>query len=90
MRRTVRSVVGAPPANTRCDCLTSSHAVEFDFGKKWTEAIGHCLYYSMQTGKRAGIVLILENQKDYKHLIRLNLVIEYYGLPIDTWQITNF
>ena len=25
---------------TRCDCLTSTNAVEFDFGPKWAEAIG--------------------------------------------------
>ena len=25
---------------TRCDCLTSTNAVELDFGPKWAEAIG--------------------------------------------------
>lgn len=36
---------------TRCDCLTKSHAIEFDFGPKWAESIGQALYYSIQTGK---------------------------------------
>jgi hypothetical protein len=28
------------PDGTRCDCLTATNAVEFDFGAKWAEAIG--------------------------------------------------
>ncbi len=26
-------------ANTRCDCLTDTHAIEFDFGDHWSEAV---------------------------------------------------
>jgi hypothetical protein len=73
------------PDKTRCDCLTKKNAIEFDFGKKWAESIGQALYYSIQTGKRAGVVLILENKDDYKYWIRLNTIIEHFGLPIDTW-----
>jgi hypothetical protein len=75
------------PDKTRCDCLTRDNAIEFDFGNKWAESIGQALYYSIQTGKRAGVVLILEKQSDYKYWIRLNTIIEHYGLPIDTWKI---
>ena len=75
------------PDRTRCDCLTDTHAIEFDFGNKWAESIGQALYYSIQTGKRAGVVLILEKQKDYKYWIRLNTIIEHYGLPIDVWKV---
>jgi len=73
------------PDKTRCDCLTDTHAIEFDFGKKWAEAMGQSLYYSLQTGKRAGIVLILESVKDRKYLIRLNSTIMHHKLPIDVW-----
>ena len=75
------------PDRTRCDCLTQTHAIEFDFGSKWAEAIGQSLYYSLQTGKRAGIVLILEKSKDYRYWMRLNTTIEHFDLPIDTWKI---
>jgi hypothetical protein len=75
------------PDKTRCDCLTSTHAIEFYFGNKWAEAIGQALLYSIQTGKKAGVVLILEKQKDYKYWIRLNTIIENYRLPIDTWKV---
>ena len=74
---------------TRCDCLTRTHAIEFDFAPKWAEAIGQALYYSLQTGKRAGIVLILEKPTDYKYWIRLNTVIKQFELPIDVWQMES-
>jgi hypothetical protein len=77
------------PDRTRCDCLTDTHAIEIDFGNKWAESIGQALYYSIQTGKKAGIVLILEKQKDYKYWIRLNTVIDHYNLPIDTWKVKS-
>ncbi len=73
------------PDKTRCDCLTDEYAIEFDFGPKWAEAIGQSLYYSIQTGKKPGIVLILESDKDYKYWIRLNTVIDEYHLSIKTW-----
>lgn len=74
------------PDKTRCDCLTATHAVEFDFGSKWAEAIGQSLYYSLQTGKRAGVVLILEDVKDRRYWLRLNSTIQHFKLPIDTWS----
>jgi hypothetical protein len=77
------------PDKTRCDCVTDGQAIEFDFGPKWTEAIGQALYYALQTGKRPGIVLILESEDDYKYWVRLNSVIKHYGLPIETWKIEN-
>lgn len=73
------------PDKTRCDCVTDTHAIEFDFGSKWAEAIGQALYYAIQTGKKAGIVLILEKESDRRYWIRLNTIINHYALPIDTW-----
>ncbi len=45
------------------------------------------MYYSLQTGKKAGIILIPETMKDRKYWIRLNTTIEHFNLPIDTWKI---
>lgn len=75
------------PDQTRCDCLIDTHAIEFDFGDKWAEAIGQSLYYSIHTNKKPGIVLILEEKSDHKYWNRLNLVIDYFDLDITTWKI---
>ncbi len=56
---------------TRVDCLTDTHAIEFDWANKWAEAIGQSLYYSFATNKKAGIVIILKKEKDKKHLTKL-------------------
>jgi hypothetical protein len=50
---------------------------------------GQSAYRALQTGKKAGIVLILETMKDRKYWIRLNTTIEHFNLPIDTWSIGN-
>ncbi len=48
---------------TRVDCLTDTHAVEFDFANKWAESIGQDEHYAIMTGKHGKVVLILENTK---------------------------
>jgi hypothetical protein len=52
---------------TRADCVTDSYAIEIEFADKWKEAIGQSLWYAMQTGKDAGIVLIVEGTKHNKN-----------------------
>ena len=70
---------------TRCDCLTDDYAIEVDFARKWAEAVGQSLHYARMTGQQAGILLIVEESKDEKHLERLNKLIEYHELPIKVW-----
>jgi len=67
---------------TRVDCLTESYAVEFDFAPKWAESIGQALYYSLMTGKRPGVVLIMENEGDERYLDRLNSVAEKHNIKV--------
>jgi len=71
----------------RVDCLTDQYAVEFDFSNKWAEAVGQALYYSMKTGKKAGIVLIMNGNSSQAHLERLKEVIGYYKLDIKIWTL---
>lgn len=72
---------------TRIDCLTQTHAIEFDFASKWAESIGQSLYYGHATDKKPGIVLIMEDyEKDKKYLDRLNTVAKRYGITV--WTMT--
>lgn len=48
---------------TRVDCLTDTHAVEFDFANKWAESIGQALHYGIMTGRKPKVVLILDEPK---------------------------
>jgi hypothetical protein len=49
--------------------------------------VGQSSYYALQTGRKPGIVLIVETLKDRKYWLRLNATIAHFGLPIDTWNI---
>ena len=70
---------------TRIDCLTSTYAIEVDFASKWGESIGQSLYYSIQTKRRPGILLIIEQSKDRKNLNRLLKVSKRYQIQL--WTI---
>ncbi len=69
------------------DCITSTHVVEFQYAPKWAEEIGRTLYYSLETGKKAGIVMIIKDEKGLEDWKRLNMTIEHFKLPIDTWKM---
>lgn len=72
---------------TRIDCLTETHAVEFDFAPKWAEAVGQSLHYGIKTGKLPGIVLIVEKPEHYKYYDRIKPLAEKYGITV--WLIKN-
>ncbi|QFT53522.1 hypothetical protein FIU95_02915 [Microbulbifer sp. THAF38] len=75
------------PDRTRVDCLTATHAVEFDFAPKWAESIGQALYYAGQTRRRAGVVLILRDSGDVRYLRRLRSAVASAGLALDIWTL---
>lgn len=71
----------------RVDCVTATHAIEFDFAPKWAESIGQALYYGYALNKKPGIVLIIENaDKDQKYINRVKSVAEIYGITL--WTIS--
>ncbi len=73
---------------TRVDCLTKTHAVEFDFANKWAESIGQALHYGIMTGKKPLVVLILdEPDKQMVYFKRIQKIGKKY--KIDTEYVTN-
>lgn len=72
---------------TRVDCVTNTHAIEFDFASKWAESIGQSLYYGKTLNKKTGVVLIMENpQNDLRYLKRLQSIASTYDITI--WTMT--
>ena len=74
---------------SRVDCVTDNYVIEFDFAKKWAEAIGQALFYSAMTQKQAGIVLIMDptDELDSIYFDRLSIAIEDHCLPITVWAM---
>ncbi len=77
---------------TRVDCLTDKYAVEFDFANKWAESIGQALHYQYMTGKKAKVVLILEDPKHemvYYHRVKKLGKIHNFEVEYVTPEILN-
>ena len=74
------------PDSTRVDCLTKTHAIEFDFAGKW-EALEQGLHYGRMTGKRPGIVFICRKKGDFEKVERTKANIQFYRLPVKIWTI---
>jgi len=72
---------------SRVDCLTKTHAIEFDFASKWAESIGQALLYGVMTGRQAGIVIIVENIKDERYLKRLRITLSQTRKPVKVWIV---
>ncbi len=77
---------------TRVDCLTKTHAAELDFANKWAEGIGQALHYQKMTGKRAKVVLILENPtKEMVYFYRVKSLAAIHNFDVEyiTPEILN-
>ena len=74
---------------TRCDCITDTNSIEFDFAPKWAEAIGQALYYGAMTRKEPGIVLIVSGPNDEKYVRRIETVAEEYRIKIAVWTMNE-
>lgn len=70
------------PDHTRVDCLTKNYAVEFDFAKKWAEAVGQSIHYGQMTGKKPAIILIIEQPKDFAYYHRLKKICAAHGITL--------
>lgn len=84
------------PDGTRVDILTNEYAIEFDFAKKWAEAVGQSLHYGRMTGKKPAIVLIIEQPSDFVYYNRLkpicsehNICLWYMKSPAYQKKSTN-
>lgn len=70
---------------SRVDCLTSTYAIEVDFAEKWAEGIGQSLYYSLESGKKPAVLLIMEQKyKDVGKLQKLKKVAKRHGITVFT------
>lgn len=67
------------------DCITATHAIEVDFDTHWKESVAQSLWYANNSGKRAGIMLIVKPGNSGEK--KLRDLIDSRGLPIDVWTV---
>lgn len=83
-------VINDAERGSRVDCLTSEYAIEFDFINKWQEALSQAVYYAKMTGKKPGVVFIIEdpqNEYNYVYLRRLLNTVTEYKSGITFWFV---
>ena len=71
---------------TRVDCLTPDHAIEIDFAGKWYEGVGQALHYARLTGRRPGVLLIIEQPDDCRYLARLRNLAGWNQPRLTVWS----
>ncbi|MEM8582969.1 MAG: hypothetical protein AAGF87_01805 [Bacteroidota bacterium] len=71
----------------RVDLITETHAIEVERAHKWKNSIGQALWYSLQTGKQPGIILIMEDREQYRYTVQLRSALSHAGLSsqIPVW-----
>jgi len=71
----------------RVDLVTATHAIEVERAAKWKNSIGQAIWYGLQTNKRSGIILLIENPAQRKYALQLGSAIAHAGLgdDIDVW-----
>jgi len=68
---------------SRVDLLTSTHAIEVDYSRKWAEGIGQSLHYSILTNRKPGLILLVKNpSKEWRSIQRASRVCGKYGIDI--------
>lgn len=72
---------------SRVDCLTENYAVEFDFAAKAYEALGQAIHYARISGTEPAMVLIIENEKDWRHYKRIRRTAKKRNVKL--WYMTT-
>jgi len=64
----------------RVDITTTDYAIEVERAGKWKNSIGQALWYGLQTNKKPGIILIIEQASQRKYAMQLSSALTYAGL----------
>ena len=79
------------PDETRCDLVSSTHAIEVEWASKWKEAPAQAVLYSIWTGKKPGVILLIKNQREDKvHILRCKMVCEKLGITMEVYTNGGF
>jgi len=73
----------------RIDCETKHFVIEYDFARKWPECLGQVLSYSAVKDKFGLCILILEKEKDFKYVKKLEEAIDYHNPYVGSDVIKN-
>jgi hypothetical protein len=72
---------------SRCDILNDTHAIEVEWATKWKEAPAQAVLYSIFTGKKPKVILLVKSKtKEKLHILRCKLVCQELGIDMEVVQ----
>ena len=72
---------------SRCDILNDTHAIEVEWATKWKEAPAQAVLYSIFTGKKPKVILLVKSKtKEKLHILRCKLVCEKLNIEMEVVQ----
>ena len=74
---------------TRVDIVTNNYAIEVDFGYNWAESIGQSLHYKEMLNKKAGVLLVVESNKENRFIKRLGRIAIKHDIKVWIWDWTT-
>lgn len=84
------------PDGSRVDITTKTHAIEVEWcgpkhPRKYREAVGQALEYALLTGKKPGILLLLEDDSEQMKIdyVRCLMICRTHGIQLETWNVAR-
>lgn len=72
---------------SRCDILNDTHAIEVEWATKWKEAPAQAVLYSIFTGKKPKVILLVKSKtKEKIYILRCKLVCQELGIEMEVVQ----
>lgn len=71
------------PDLTICDCVDDVYA--YEYSRDWQTAAGKALHMANQSGKRAGIVMMIDTSDNFRNAEMVRTDIQQMKFPIDLW-----
>lgn len=72
---------------SRCDILNDTHAIEVEWATKWKEAPAQSVLYSIFTGKKPKVILLVKSKtKEKLYILRCKLVCEKLNIEMEVVQ----
>lgn len=69
--------------DSRVDLLSDQYAIEVDWAPKWAESIGQSIHYSLLTGKKPAVLLLVKDPgREWRHLVRAARVCGHLGIML--------
>ena len=75
---------------SRVDLLSREYSYEVDWSPKHYQAVGQAIHYSILTGRKPAIILLVKDPaKEWRHLVRSARICGHLGIALHIEEVTQ-